>query len=202
MRVSRDVLRSPTPDDVVEISRKFGREYGPMEWILQELFDKFPENARFAEVIVKTKVLNTLYNTQIRAVNVVAQHICEHAIDSQLRAGRPEVVQLVATVQLTKKIRCNLSFASKYCSWHNPSAYPIFDKNVNACLWYYKNLKDRFSVTLTDRSIHFKKDEKDYPKFVAIVDAFRDAYGLSSFTYKEIDKLLWYLGDRLLKTGR
>jgi hypothetical protein len=33
------------------------------------------------------------------------------------------------------------------------------------------------------------------------VDAFRDHYRLTSFTYKQLDKLLWSLGDTLLSSG-
>jgi hypothetical protein len=86
-------------------------------------------------------------------------------------------------------VRNNFSFASKYCHWHNPTAYPIYDGNVEACLWFYRK-QDGFAT--------FARDGYSYPEFVRRVNAFRDFYGLTSFTYKQLDKLLWYLGDTLL----
>jgi hypothetical protein len=34
------------------------------------------------------------------------------------------------------------------------------------------------------------------------VNTFRDAYKLTSFTYKQLDKLLWSLGGRLLSVEK
>ena len=148
---------------------------------------------------MKTKVLNVLYSTQIRAVKIVARHICSLAIDLDMRAGKPEIVDRIAKVQLKEKTRSNISFASKYCHWHHPAAYPIYDGNVKACLWYYKKQGGSFADTLADRSIAFPQYGYDYVEFVRIVNAFRDAYKLTPFTYKQLDKLLWSLGDTLLR---
>jgi len=176
-------LPRPTADEVIRAEKKFDEESVPIEWVLKQLFDKFPENTDFGEVVVKTKVLNVPYSTQIRAVNIVAKHICRLAIDAGLRAGNPDVVDRIAKVQLSNKIRNNFSFASKYCNWHNPTAYPIYDANVEACLWYYRK-QDNFSTFARNKPY-------DYPEFVRRVNAFRDFYGLTSFTYKQLDKFLW-----------
>ncbi|MCL5670325.1 MAG: hypothetical protein M1423_03370, partial [Acidobacteria bacterium] len=125
------ILPWPTADDVKRAEEKFDEENGPIEWALTQLFQKFPENTNFGKVVVKTKVLNALYNTQVRAVNIVATHICGLAIDRDLKAGKAEIVDRIARVQLQSgKIRTYFSFASKYCSWHNPTEYPIYDSNV------------------------------------------------------------------------
>jgi hypothetical protein len=196
------VLPPPTVDDVLRAEKKFDEEAGPIEWVLTQLFQKFPENTDFGEVVVKTKVLNVLYSTQIRAVNIVARHICSLAIDPDLRAGKPEIVDRIATVQLKDTTRYNFSFASKYCNWHNPTAYPIYDGNVEACLWHYKKQGGSFTDALAERGIAFLRDGYDYAEFVRIVNAFRDGYKLTSFTYKQLDKLLWSLGDTLLPRGK
>ena len=101
-------LPRPTADEVIRAQETFNEENGPIEWILKQLFEKFPENTDFGEVVVKTKVLNVLYSTQIRAVNIVARHICSIAIDADLKAGNPEIVDGIAKVQLSDKIRNNL----------------------------------------------------------------------------------------------
>ena len=133
------ILPRPTADEVIRAEKKFDEENGPTEWVLTQLFQKFPENNDSEEVIVKTKVLNALYSTYILAVKRVATHITNLGIDPDLRAGKPEIVDRIAKVQLQNgKTRNYFCFASKYCSWHNPMAYPIYDRNVEACLWCYR----------------------------------------------------------------
>jgi hypothetical protein len=188
------ILPRPTADDVIRAEKKFDEENGPVEWVLRQLFEKFPENTDFGEVVVKTKVLNVLYFANVLAVNVVAKHITDLGIDPDLKAGKAEIVDRIAEVRLSgDKIRHYFAFASKYCSWHNPTKYPIYDSNVEACLWCYKK-QDGFTT--------FARYGYGYPEFKRRVNAFRDFYGLTSFTYKQLDKFLWSLGDTLLSRAK
>jgi hypothetical protein len=187
------ILPWPTADDVIRAAKKFDEENGPTEWVLTQLFQKFPENTDFGEVVVKTKVLNALYAVNVLAVNKVARHICSLAIDADLKAGKAGIVDRIARVKLSDKIHNFFAFASKYCSWHNPTEYPIYDRNVEECLWCYKK-QDGFA--------EFDRYGYDYPKFKGRVDAFRNFYGLSSLSYKQLDKFLWSLGDTLLSKAK
>jgi hypothetical protein len=198
------ILPRPTADDVIRAEKKFDEENGPVEWVLRQLFEKFPENADFGEVVVKTKVLNVLYGLPILAVNVVAKHITDLVIDPDLKAGKAEIVDRIAKVQLKGgRIRHFFSFASKYCSWHNPTEYPLYDKNVDACLWYYRE-QDNFDKfpRIPGCPLNSAPYGCDYPEFKRRVGAFRDFYRLTSFNYKQLDKLLWSLGDTLLSGGK
>jgi hypothetical protein len=188
------ILPRPTADEVIRAEKKFDEEYGPTEWVLTQLFQKFRENTDFGEVVVKTKVLNVLYAANVLAVNIVARHICSLAIDAALKAGNPEIVDKISKVQFSgDKIRHYFAFASKYCSWHNPTAYPIYDGNVEACLWCYKR-QDGFAT--------FARSGYGYPEFVRRVNAFRDFYGLASFSYKQLDKFLWSLGETVVSRAK
>lgn len=187
------ILPRPTVDDVIREARKFDEKYAPTEWVLTQLFQKFPENTDFEEVAVKTKVLNVLYSTNILAVNKVAKHIRDLAIDPDLEAGKAEIVDRIAKVQLSDKIHKFFAFASKYCSWHNPAEYPIYDSNVEACLWCYKK-QDGFAK--------FTRNGYGYLEFKSRVDAFRKFYALSSVSYRQLDKFLWSLGDTLLTKAK
>lgn len=82
------------------------------------------------------------------------------------------------------------SFASKYCSHHNPKHFPIYDSYVDKVLCYFRNLK-KFPAFKFKNS-----DLKDYAKFKEILIAFRSIYGLDKFNLKEIDKYLWQFGKR------
>ncbi len=186
----------PTNDDVNKAVQKFDEENGPTEWLLTQLFQKYPLNTDASEVLVKTKVLNVLYNAGVLAVDTVASHITTLVgLDSCIASGSPDAVYRIANVQIKQRKFCFPSFASKYCSWHNPSAYPIFDKNVRTCLQFH-NKQKRFAT--------FTLDELwEYPTFLKVVIAFHSSYGLdNSFKFKQLDKWLWYCGAELEKMKR
>ena len=180
----------PTVNDVKERIAQFNVENEEVEWLLTELFAKYPKNTDFNEVLLKTKLLNSLYSTNILAVGAVARHIVELPdLDALLAAGSPNAVNLIAKVSIQGKGFWFLSFAPKYCSWHNPSAYPIFDKNVYACLRFYRK-QDRFANFAL-------KDLWDYPILLKAVTEFRAFYGLEQFNFKELDKFLYQHGEEL-----
>lgn len=107
---------------------------GLVDRALAELIHQFPGNTDPAQVLLKVAALNSLYATQIYAVVSVARHIAGLDIDAHLNTGSPDAVDLIATVDISGKQRRNFSFATKYCNWHNPVSYPIYDTQVDASL--------------------------------------------------------------------
>ena len=144
--------------------------------------------------------LNYLYSTQIFVysttlpdVEDVARHIHRNAqsIDSALAAGSPEVVDTIAKVAVPeKKDRNYYSFATKYCSWQRPERYPIWDSHVDRYLWSLQK------QTGFAKFFNANADLWACPRFREVMTAFRDRYGLGSFTFKEIDKFLWLYGGK------
>jgi hypothetical protein len=183
------VLRRPTVDLVAEACKEFDKENLIIERALKELFNQFPGNSDLSHVLLNVVALNRLYSTQILAVMDVTQHIHRNAqdIDSALGAGSPQIVNKIArvTISVSGKERNNFSFATKYCSWHNPEAHPIWDSRVDRYLWTLQK-QDHFAPFLTANA-----DLRDYPKFREVIMAFRDFYGLGSFTFKDTDKFFW-----------
>ncbi len=56
-----------------------------------------------------------------------------------LDTGSVQLVDMIARVRVGEdKQRNYLSFASKYCTWHRPKSYPIYDSRAEKCLWAYK----------------------------------------------------------------
>lgn len=131
-------------------------------------------------------VLNDLYRTGIWAISQVADHIYNLNIGEAIKAGLPETVQMIARVPLAKGTRNFYSFATKYCAWHNPASYHIYDSFVDQMLWGYKK-QDRFD------EFH-RQDLWQYVRFKSVILRFRDHYNLSSFSFKDIDKFLWLAG--------
>ena len=184
-------LAAPSEDDVMHAIKTFDEENLEIEWLLDHLFAQYPRNTALSEVSLKTRVLNLLYSTRILAVDIVAQHITGlPGIDEMIAMGAPEAVDQIAYVKIGEKIRCHFSFASKYCSWHNPEAYPIYDSRAEECLWQFER-QDKFAG--------FRRyDEYKYAEFVRRVTAFRNRYELGDFSFKQLDKYLYSQGNLLL----
>jgi hypothetical protein len=194
----------PTPNEnlVRSACREFDNDNQLTEEGLDVLFSQYPGNRDLRQVFLKVVALNALYTTRLPIysttlpdVEDVARHIVQQgeAIDSALAVGSIGIVERISRIAvLRKEDRNYFSFATKYCSRHKPSAYPIYDRNAEACLWYYKK-QHGFA--------EYRREGYDYAEFVRIVAAFRDfpSYGLAScgFNFKEIDKFLYLYGGRL-----
>lgn len=157
--------------------------YSLQEAALDKLFFTMaPDNTRIEDILLKVSTLNDFYSTNIFSVFPVAKHILSLDIDTRLKQGDPTLVDAIKTVDG----RNHYSFATKYCSHHNPLEYPIYDSYVDKVLRYFRD-KDGFCA--------FKSDDlKQYDKFKQIVLAFSTYYNLEQYTLKEIDQYLWQLG--------
>jgi hypothetical protein len=190
-------LPFPTIGLVKAEGDKFDRESRLVEEALGQLWAHFPRNTETSHVLLKVLVLNKLYSARVNDNDVepLAYHIVglanEHSLDQLLDHGSLDAVSLIATCPNLKEY---LSFASKFCSWHNPMAYPIYDSNVRECLWSYKK-KDAFAEFQ-------KQDLYYYKKLVEIVIKFRRYYELESRTFIQLDEFMWRLGGQILKARK
>ena len=184
------LLPVPTVELVTAECEAFDLEDSLAEEALCLLWEQFPRNTDIRHVLLKVLVLNKLYGTMIHDIEIetVAKHIVGLEIDQRIEEGDIQAVDLIADCPKLKKY---VSFASKFCSWHNPTAYPIYDTNVRQCLWSYHN-QDGFS--------QFENDDLwNYQKLVEIVKAFRNSYDLNSLTFKQLDKFMYRSGRQILK---
>jgi hypothetical protein len=172
-----------------------------IERSLAELFNRYPANSDHAHVLLKAVALNTLYSTQIPLysntrpdLRDVAQHIHRNAeqIDSALAAGIPEIVDTIARLRVPgKRDYCYFSFASKYCSWHKPEFYPIYDSNVDR---YVSRLKED---ALFREFFNTGEERWRYAEFRRLIGILRERHGLNSCSFKQLDKFLYLQGSRL-----
>ena len=172
------------------------------EYILCNLF--LYDNRSEDIVKLKVETLNLYYSTRILAVGVVSRHIVDvfaHKDEKMLtvdyNSQDEKVFDLVdeiakVTFNLSDNsvaVRNMFSFATKYCSFHNPDAFYIYDRNVVAVLKLFKNdFGGKFS----------EKELRSYKCFRQIMEQFRNYYGFDKYSCKELDIYLWQLGDKIL----
>ena len=180
----------PSKDIVKEYLSKWDdlENYVLQESSLKKLFTKtYPLNNNMDEVLIKVCSLNDFYSTNIFSPFKVAKHIVSLNIDSRLNKNDLELVNDVAKVKVNDEKEINFySFATKYCSHHKPTIYPIYDSFVDKLLMYFKR-KDKFSVFINS-------DLKNYSQYKKILIDFQNFYSLKNFNLKEIDKYLWQAG--------
>lgn len=186
-------INRPVPDPSSLEVKKYLKSWDKLEnYKLQEdaldklFFELIPNNKDISDILLKVATLNDFYSTNIFSVYPLANHILSLDIDDRLRQGDIALVKEIQKVNYGEVTKNFYSFATKYCSHHNPIEYPIYDSYVEKVLKYFRK-KDKFA--------DFKNvDLKEYQHFKQILLTFRSYYGLEEFNIKEIDRYLWQLG--------
>jgi len=161
--------------------------YSNQEKALDKLFMGIcKRNDNIEDILIKCSSLNDFYSTNIFDIHTVAQHILSLKIDERLEDGDLSLVDEISHVEVNGKVHTFYSFATKYCSHHNPERYAIYDSYVEKVL---------ISMNSRDHFMDFKQEElKDYETYMSVVDAFKKRYGLTQYNIKQLDQYLWQLG--------
>lgn len=183
------LVPTPSIDEIEKYLAKWDslENYRLQEDALDKLFFELcPNNTDISDILLKASTLNDFYSTNIFSIYPVAKHICSLKIDTRLKAGDVILVDDIKKVVISDTEKNFYSFATKYCSHHNPIDYPIYDSYVDEVLRYFRN-KDGFA--------EFQNDElKDYTRFKDLLIDFRDFYELDKYNLKQIDQYVWQLG--------
>ncbi len=161
-------------------------------YVLQEnsldklFFKTYPNNDDINDILIKASSLNDFYSTNIFSIFSVAKHIHSLNIDERLKKHDESLVNDIANIEISGKKITFYSFATKYCSHHDPVNFPIYDSYVEKILVHF-NKKDNFSKFT-------KKDLKDYAKFKKVLIDFKKYYGIDEYNLKDIDRYIWQLG--------
>lgn len=193
LRKFRNFVRSDIPQPSIEKVEKYIKLWDTLEnYSLQEnalnklFFELAPFNKDISDILLKSATLNDFYSTNIFSIYPVSKHILSLDIDERLKKGDETLVDDMKTVVINNKSIKLYSFATKYCSHHNPEDFPIYDSFVDKVLRYFRDM-DGFS--------EFKNgDLKNYKRFKEILNDFRMFYGLQTYSFKDIDKFLWQFG--------
>ncbi len=182
-------IPNPSKNEVEKYLHKWDslENYVLQESSLDKLFFKtYPNNTDINDILIKASSLNDFYSTNIFSIFPVAKHILKLNIDERLKAGDETLVNDIARITINGKDKNFYSFATKYCSHHYPTVFPIYDSFVEKVLLYF-NKRDRF--------YNFTKDDlKEYRKFKSTLISFKEFYNIDEYNLKDIDRYIWQLG--------
>lgn len=161
--------------------------YSNHEKSLNKLFlELCPYNINIEDILIKCSALNDFYSTNIYDIHAVAQHILSLRIDVRLDKGDKALVKDIAHVEFNGKDHIFYSFATKYCSHHQPKQYAIYDSYVEKVL---------LSINQREHFANFKREDlRDYETYMSVIKAFQQRFGLMQYNVKQLDQYLWQLG--------
>ena len=193
-KVDYENIPTPSPEQVDHYIHEWEslENYVYQEKALDKIFfELFPENKDINDILIKTATLNDFYSTNIFSVYSVAKHIGTiNNIDVRIKEGDENLVEEIQNVTIKDKSKRFYSFATKYCSHHNPLAFPIYDRYVAYILYIFSKRDNFFKFT--------KNSLKNYGVFKNTITAFINFYSLNQYSVKDIDKYLWLLGKDII----
>lgn len=163
-----------------------------LTWILidealRNEFDRIKLNTSTRDVAYKVLLVDHLYNCDLKMdAWEVAERIIAANVDAKLNSTEPAIlVDEIANLKVQKsgkRKRLNLGpvFSSKFCHFHRPDRFAIYDQFADKALRYLLGRQQKF----------------DYGEFLSSLDKLILETGLQ-LTYKDIDIYLWLYGQWL-----
>ena len=186
----------------------------PIETIIKPHFEKFVgqsgyfiENTRtynyfkanaanddLQTILLKVGDVREPELAQARAEDAMAEHILSLNIDDQLAAADTQVVMDIANLDFRGERRYFYAFASRYCCYHFPKDYPIYDPTIEQLLkLFFKRNQDR----------KLSKDEiLNYSSFKELMVVYKDNFHLPLETFWGLDKFIWTHGKQIIEEFR
>ena len=146
--------------------------------ILTDFFNENKLNNSKEIILIKVALVDSFYKTNLKDQISIAEHIFSlPSLDEDIAKGDIEVVERIA-----QQKKYFVSFASKFCHFHNKNSFPIYDSYVCLALKKLLGWKGR-----------------KYGDFFAAINKFRNDNNLNGVKYEDIDKFLWmyWLTDKL-----
>ena len=190
--ISGDVINNDTLDEAAEAVAA-SENYGPENELLRRCLERFPDNTDADIVAMKIGLIDVTNSTHLSqhksSINIaelseIIANIPD--IDAKLAAGDYSVVDEIARTNGNITL---LSFASKYCCYHNRyvyhgDSYSIID-NV---------LKEYLPLYFRNSGVPIERDTfKSYRKYAKYIEDNLDALGIDTAERrKKLDNFIWY----------
>ena len=163
--------------------REVGKFSAPVDAMFK-ICQQYPNNNNLEEVLIKCAVIDNYSSTNVFDLYKMAEHIVGKDIDEKLKKGDYSLVNDIAKVEIGGKERNFYSFATKYCHYHMPDRFAIYDSYVAKVLCAFPN---------EFRKIKEVKLREKYETFIDVLNGFKNAFKLN-LSFDDLDKYLWRLG--------
>lgn len=150
-----------------------------LDWLARE----FPSNTEQQTVLLKARILNLLYFTNVFAIRAMAQHIVE--VFSQGHETDDDCLLAEKVAYLEASGRKHRSFASKYCNFFvDNERFPLLDSYVPR----------EEQMHLGKGNYRWKSTDPTYRDFYEDLKTLRDRISFRP-TVREMDCYLWLRGQ-------
>lgn len=208
-----------TPEEskrcVKECLELFEEQESLKERALRKVFNQWPNNTDEDEVLVKITLLNVFYSTFLN--NYASDKTDKIDIESMASvivdienfdelvhsANKSDQIRLVNAIRYCGKASKEespfydaYSFATKYCNWHNPKAFPIADRYSKGMVYYLACFMEgvgRVPGGLTQQAL---LDYETFCDWHSKVSRFVCERCGTEFSLKEIDEFFWLFGKQ------
>lgn len=196
-----------TQELVEKYIKKFEDEQSVREEAIRTICEQYRDATEECKILTKVILINQIYSTRLNnnlpAVNseengkgpiTIDVYTLSHklaSISSRLieyfsdDSAPCEAVELINSILPPDKYKRVTSFASKYCSWHNPEKYPIYDNISKEFLYRYLK-KYKSGVTWNKLEC--------YESFCKYYNVLKGEEFARKRTTKELDQFIWQYG--------
>lgn len=194
----RDVSGDEITNETIEEAGRIVAEtdnYGPEMEMITRCLRRFPDNTDPDVVAMKVGLIDITNSThlsqhksKISMVELSSIIASIPDIDARIKAGDPEVVNLIAR----SNGRINLfSFASKYCCYHNRNLYERDDYSILDTV--LKDYLPRYFGDVTRNQIQRWQDSFNYKAYNDYITRKLDELGITvEFRKRKFDLFVWY----------
>lgn len=194
----RDISGDEITNETIEEADKIVAEtdnYGPEMEMITRCLHKFPDNTDPYVVAMKVGLIDITNSThlsqhksKISMVELSSIIASIPDIDARIKAGDPEVVNLIA--RSNGKINL-FSFASKYCCYHNRNLYERDDYSILDTV--LKDYLPRYFGDVTRNQIQRWQDSFNYKAYNDYITRKLDELGITvEFRKRKFDLFVWY----------
>ena len=194
----RDISGDEITNETIEEAGRIVAEtdnYGPEMEMITRCLRKFPDNTDPDVVAMKVGLIDITNSThlsqhksKISMVELSSIIASIPDIDARIKAGDPEVVNLIA--KSNGKINL-FSFASKYCCYHNRNLYARDDYSLLDTV--LKDYLPRYFGDVTRNQIQRWQDSFNYKAYNDYITRKLDEFGITvEFRKRKFDLFVWY----------
>ena len=154
-----------------------------------------PTEKQIQEAVI---VLNSLYNTNLQNVMTTSRNLQNKFAEIKPRIIQGDYLVIDSITEINRQGKNTsynnkiYSFATKFCSFINPSSYRIFDRFSSNLLYMFLSIKGD--------DIELKQLGK-YSYFIQKYGDFLEKYELPKDKNRDIDIFLWMYGKVLAASG-